>query len=74
MRSNQVVRKDEGFELVPVSLSDDMLCEQKLNDDLKKEQQAEALKISASETVESTKELVSEVGGKIGSMFKKIKW
>lgn len=67
-------KEDEGFELVPVSFSDDILCEQKLNDDLKKEQQAEALKISASETVESTKELVSEVGGKIGSMFKKIKW
>lgn len=67
-------KEDESFELVPVSFSDDILCEQKLMDDLKKEQQAEALKMSASETVESTKELVSEVGGKIGSMFKKIKW
>ena len=67
-------KEDENFELVPVSFSDDILCEQKLMDDLKKEQQAEALKMSASETVESTKELVSEVGGKIGSMFKKIKW
>lgn len=64
----------ESFELVPVSFSDDILSEQKLMDDFKKEQQAEALKMSASETVESTKELVSEVGGKIGSMFKKIKW
>lgn len=67
-------KEDESFELVPVSFSDDILCEQKLMDDLKKEQQAEVLKMSASETVESTKELVSEVGGKIGSMFKKIKW
>lgn len=67
-------KEDESFELVPVSFSDDILCEQKLMDDFKKEQQAEALKMSASETVESTKELVSEVGGKIGSMFKKIKW
>lgn len=67
-------KEDENFELVPVSFSDDILCEQKLMDDFKKEQQAEALKMSASETVESTKELVSEVGGKIGSMFKKIKW
>lgn len=67
-------KEDESFELVPVSFSDDILSEQKLMDDFKKEQQAEALKMSASETVESTKELVSEVGGKIGSMFKKIKW
>lgn len=67
-------KEDESFELVPVSFSDDILCEQKLMEDFKKEQQAEALKMSASETVESTKELVSEVGGKIGSMFKKIKW
>lgn len=67
-------KEDESFELVPVSFSDDILSEQKLMDDFKKEQQAEALKMSASETVESTKELVSEVGGKIGNMFKKIKW
>lgn len=67
-------KEDESFELVPVSFSDDILSEQKLMDDFKKEQQAEVLKMSASETVESTKELVSEVGGKIGSMFKKIKW
>lgn len=65
---------DEEFELVPTSFSDDILAKQKLAENLKREQQTEALKVSASESLEMTKEKINDVGNKIGSVFKKIKW
>lgn len=67
-------KNDDEFELVPISFSDDILVEQKLAEDLKREQQAESLKASASESLESTKEMMNDVGSKIGGVFKKIKW
>lgn len=67
-------KNDDDFELVPVSVSDDVLVQFKLAEDLKREQQAEALKTSATESLESTKELMNDVGNKIGGVFKKLKW
>lgn len=67
-------KNDDEFELVPISFSDDILVEQKLAEDLKRGQQAESLKASASESLESTKEMMNDVGSKIGGVFKKIKW
>lgn len=67
-------KNDEEFELVPISFSDDILVEQKLAEDSKRELQAEALKLSASESLESTKEMMNDVGNKIGGVFKKLKW
>lgn len=67
-------KNDDEFELVPISFSDDILVEQKLAEDSKRELQAEAIKASASESLESTKEIMNDVGNKIGSVFKKFKW
>lgn len=67
-------KNDDEFELVPISFSDDILVEQKLAEDSKRELQAEAIKASASESLESTKEIMNDVGNKIGGVFKKFKW
>lgn len=67
-------KRDDQFELVPASFSDDILVEKKAIEDLKDEQRKEAIKNSVSESLESTKEIVNDVGNKIGGVLKKFKW
>lgn len=67
-------KKDDSFVLVPKSSSDDALVLYKEIEDAQKEEKRDALKATGNEAVSSAKETVSEVGGKIGGMFKKMKW
>jgi hypothetical protein len=67
-------KKDDSFVLVPKSASDDALMLYKEIEDAQKEEKRDMLKATSNEAISSAKEAVSDVGGKIGGMFKKIKW
>lgn len=65
---------DDDFLIVPNSIRDDSLVLIKQFDDMQKEERIEVIKNSSSEVVNSAKEVIGDVGGKIGGVFKKIKW